>query len=444
MATKLEDEPSANGTIPSAAAAASSGVGETLKSARERLGKKLPDVATQLRIRQPYLQALEDGRHKDLPGGTYAIGFLRTYAEFLGLDGEEMVRRFRADAAGDLHSRSELVFPSPVSEGRIPSGGILFLGLVVAACAYGGWYWMSARDSHVAEIVPPLPERLSSVLNRPAALTADKSAPKPDEPRAADEAARPAEPQVAAADAKPPVKEDVVPPAEEEAPAKPVEPPKTVEAAKPTEPAKAAAGAKTPAAAKPGDAAKPAATQPGKPADAAQSAKPVDAAKAPEAPKPTDTAKPAQPVKPTDIAKTLATKPADAVKTPEPAKPAEIAKTPEPAKPVEAPEPAKPADAAAPDAAGASPAGDTRVALRAASDDCWVQVREMDGQLLLSKLLRKGEVFRVPNRPGLSLTLGNAGALEVLVDGRKAPSLGQPGQVRRDINLDPAKLLGGG
>ena len=115
------------------------------------------------------------------------------------------------------------------------------------------------------------------------------------------------------------------------------------------------------------------------------------------------------------------------------------------AKPPEQAEAATPTEAApAASEATASSGGDSRVALKAAVDDCWVQVREMDGQLLLSKLLRKGETFRVPNRPGLSLTLGNAGALEITVDGKRVPSLGQPGQVRHDINLDPAKLQVGG
>ena len=344
------------------------GVGATLRAARTRTGKSLSEVAALLRIRQPYLLALEEGRHKDLPGGAYAIGFLRTYADFLALDGEEMVRRFRAEASDDLTSRSELVFPSPVSEGRIPGGAVLFVGLLVAGLAYGGWYLLSSRDSSVAEMVPTLPERLSSVLNRPASVTA--------EPPPAAEAAKPAAPE----------------------PAKPVE-------AAPAPPAAPAAAAAV-AAAKEAEVVPPAEEEETKPA------KPVETAKA-EPPK----VEPAKPEPP----------------KPEPAKiePAKI----EPAKP----EPVKPAEAAKP----AAEASESRVLLTAAGDDCWIQVREMDGQLLMSKLLRKGDSYAVPNRPGLSLMVGNAGALDVVVDGKKAPSLGNAGQVRRDIRLDPDKLVGG-
>jgi len=409
VATNTDDESPSNGSSSAAAVAASSAVGETLKSARERMGKPLAEVATQLRIRQPYLLALEEGRNKDLPGGTYAIGFLRTYAEFLGLDGEEMVRRFRQDSASELQSRSELAFPSPVSEGRIPSGGILFLGLVVAAFAYGGWYWMTAREARVAEIVPPLPERLSSALNRPASLTADKAVlAKLDEPRHPDEMTKPQEASPVDA-AKPPVHEEVVPPSEEEEPAKPTE------AAKPPEQPKPAEVVKAPEPAKPATVVK--TPEPAKPvAKAPEPAKPVEAVKAPEPVKPSDLVKAPEPVKSSDLVKAL-----DAPKAPEPAKPVEAAKAPEP-----------------------SAGGDSRVALRALADDCWVQVREMDGQLLMSRLLRKGDVFQVPNRPGLTLTAGNSGALEISVDGQALPALGLRGQVRHDISLDPAKLRTGG
>jgi len=383
--------PPADAAPAAAAIVPRAGLGVTLRTAREATGKDLETVAKLLRIRQPYLQALEDGRHKDLPGIAYAIGFLRTYAEFLGLDGEEMVRRFRQDAAADLHARSTLVFPSPVSEGRIPAGGILFLGLVIAATAYGAWFWMGAREPKVAEVVPPLPDRLSSVLGSPATLTKadDKPATPEEAARIPDPSPAPGEPQ-----AKLAVKEDVLPPSEEEPDArsaspgpaaKPEEAAKPPEPVKPPEPAKPAKGAK-PADAKPADAAKAAKTADVKPADAAKVAKTADA-------KPAEAAKPAEPVKP--------------------------------------PEPA-----AAPAEAGSG----SRVVLTATDQDCWMQVRELDGQLLQSKLLRKGDSYPVPNRPGLTLTVGNAGGLSVSVDGKRVPQLGQAGQVLRGISLDPAKL----
>ncbi len=395
MATNPQDEFSVTGSDQ----AAPSGVGQILRAARERTGKDVAEVAILLRIRQPFLQALEEGRHRDLPGGTYAIGFLRTYADFLELDGEEMVRRFKQEASDDLHPRSELVFPSPVSEGRIPNGALLVIGLVLAGAAYGGWYWLNSHNTTVAGTSTALPERLMSEFSRPASLTADKAASaKPDEAGQAkpdDGQAKPAADAAKSAEAPAPA------PAADQAKAEDRGPEDKVA----------------------GNVAPPAAAESG-------AAKPI--------PAPADAAKPAEPATP-EVAPAGAAEPEpakpDAGKPADAAKPADAPKA-EPAKVTQAPPPA------APTAASPAPAdgGGSRVVIRAAADDCWIQVREMDGQLLASKLLHRGEAFSVPNRPGLTLTAGNAGALAISVDGKTLPPLCAIGQVRRDISLDPAKL----
>ncbi len=76
-------------------AQAAVGVGADLRAARERLGWELEPIAVHLRIRLAFLAAIEDGRAADLPGNAYAIGFLRSYAAALGLDPDEITRRFR-------------------------------------------------------------------------------------------------------------------------------------------------------------------------------------------------------------------------------------------------------------------------------------------------------------------------------------------------------------
>ena len=322
-------------------------VGFTLKEVRERRSLDLAGVATKLRIRQPFLVALEEGRFKDLPGGTYAIGFLRTYAEFLGLDGEEMVRRFRQEAADALTVHAELQFPSPVSEGRLPSAPVLLMGLAVAIVAYGLWWGVIYSRDTVAELIPAVPERLSNLLKRPAGMGAP--ATPVAEPSAADTAANPVPAEDGAPKALPegvPVQPDlkagadVVPPSEDD-------------------------GGKSPA------------TPPASPVAAAPMALPAPAAAAPSA-----DGQPAQ------------------------------------------------------DAAAAS----GRVVIRAASDDSWIQVRESDGQLVVSRLLHQGDSYTVPDRSGLTLTTGNAGTLQILLDGKALPPLGAKKEVKHNVSLDPAKL----
>ena len=86
--------------------------------------------------------------------------------------------------------------------------------------------------------------------------------------------------------------------------------------------------------------------------------------------------------------------------------------------------------------------GDSRIVLRA-TQDSWVQVRDRDEALLLTRVLRIGDSYRVPNQDGLTLLTGNAGGIDIEVDGTRVPALGPVGSVRRQIVLDPDRLLRG-
>ena len=128
-----------------------------LRVARQNAGYSVADVATVLRFRAGQIEAMEQGRFDELPGGVYAIGFVRSYAEFLDLDVEEIVRRFKREADG-LNRKTELVFPTPVPEGRMPSGAVLMIAMMLAIVGYGGWYYASLDDSsadRASNVVPP-------------------------------------------------------------------------------------------------------------------------------------------------------------------------------------------------------------------------------------------------------------------------------------------------
>src|SRR2546430_15628288 len=62
-------------------------IGESLREARTRRGLTPADVHKAIRIRERYLTALEEERWEMLPGEAYVRGFLKTYADFLGLEG---------------------------------------------------------------------------------------------------------------------------------------------------------------------------------------------------------------------------------------------------------------------------------------------------------------------------------------------------------------------
>jgi cytoskeleton protein RodZ len=97
--------------------------------------------------------------------------------------------------------------------------------------------------------------------------------------------------------------------------------------------------------------------------------------------------------------------------------------------------------ASAPAAASAEP-GSGRILLRAREEN-WVQVRDGSNAPVMTRVLKPGDVLKVPDRNGLTLMTGNAGGLDILVDGEAVPSLGAPGQVRRNVALDADKLKAG-
>lgn len=174
--------------------------GADLRAARERLGWELADIAAGLHIRQSYLEALEEGRLDLLPGNAYALGFLRIYATSVGLDADELARRFKAEA-GEVNARTELAFPAPVPQRGLPTGAVVLLGLLLAVGAYAGWYHLSGEGRLPAETTA-IPQRLAPLAQQvpPPVTVPDPSAkvakakPKPAPAPTAAEAAEPPPP----------------------------------------------------------------------------------------------------------------------------------------------------------------------------------------------------------------------------------------------------------
>jgi cytoskeletal protein RodZ len=72
------------------------GIGGTLRAARERKGRTLADVAAATKIAVRVLESLERDDISKLPGGIFGRSFVRAYAEAVGLDPDDIVRRFIA------------------------------------------------------------------------------------------------------------------------------------------------------------------------------------------------------------------------------------------------------------------------------------------------------------------------------------------------------------
>ena len=138
-------------------------VGELLQTKRQEYGVDLREAAEYLNIRYVYLLAIDEGRVDDLPGAAYAMGFVRAYADYLGLDGAAIVERDK-DETAELGDNVRLNFPSPLPEGKLPSVAIILVGLLVLVLVYGSWVVLAQHTTKIAELVPALPERFSALL----------------------------------------------------------------------------------------------------------------------------------------------------------------------------------------------------------------------------------------------------------------------------------------
>lgn len=453
-----------------------------LRRTREMYGEDLGEIAEALRIRHAYLSAIEQGAFDELPGPTYAVGFVRSYAAFLGLDADEVVRRFKDDVAG-LERTQELHFPEPVNEGKVPGGALVLIALVLLVGAYGGWYVLTSPGASLSEMVPPVPERLQALVGDGAetGATANAGAPEagtaadgPEEPAAAANASDSTETAAASGEAggtaaaSDPADPDGAPDVVGEGASVSAGTTATETGAAsdtPSEPeAQTGADAETDgASATTAGASEPAA--PSQPAEAGGAAAANDNGAVNDTGAVAVGEEGVVPPEADDGDTTAAgTADATAVDTVEPANAAtadSAAATGEAATDGGTTEeasgaPPVPGAADGEGEAGATQtaeapsgrafgagAGDSAFVLRATADS-WVQVLGPDDEVLVSRVLEPGDVYRVPRSDGLRLHTGNAGGLTVERDGQAVRTLGDAGEVRRNIALTPDNLLGGG
>ena len=153
-----------------------SGVGATLREARQSTGQSVPQIAARLRIKPSYLQALEDNDNASLPGRVYAIGFLRSYATYLDLDPLDLIRRFKA-AAEQNGDSPELKVLKPTPEQRqTPGAPAIAVSFFVVVAVLAGWYYLSGSSNPLTVRQVTVPETISApaaalvpspVINRP-------------------------------------------------------------------------------------------------------------------------------------------------------------------------------------------------------------------------------------------------------------------------------------
>ncbi|MCB1682541.1 MAG: helix-turn-helix domain-containing protein [Alphaproteobacteria bacterium] len=251
-------------------------VGDILRRTRLHYGQSLKDIENALRIRESQLKAIENGEIEKLPGRVYAIGFVRTYAEYLGLDGAKIAQLFKSQYM-DAQPRVELSFPVPASESQTPSSWIVAGSIVIAIAILSGWVFFQGGVKKPNQAVPEVPSAFKEKVQGDPFDMPQQSPPDLSESQTPDVSA--------------PVTEDKK----------------------------------------------------------------------------------------------------------------------------------------------------SGLVLKILSDS-WVEIKDQDGKKIVSDMLKAGDQYRIPDNPGLTMTLGNAGGVELLIDGKALKSLGEKNEVRSDIPLDTSFL----
>ena len=346
-------------------------IGQILRDARLSQSKDIQEVSNTLKIRQIYLEAIENNDFAQLPGKIYIIGFIKTYADYLQLNGEEIIRAYKSGGLVETVN-TDLIFPTSVPEDGMPNKLTLLFGFMIAIAGYGGWYYFNNNVSSIenpgslnkSEI--PKPSQIAKLktnnsLNTIQTPTRKNTVLKSD-----------------------PLKR------EEE-----------IKNTDPRSSVKVGLGSVT-----------------GKILSD----------------KYNQDIEPQPPLKNSSRPLSLKTNIKDkisaldiktnVVNITKPLKPKLLEKN----------------NVLSPKNKGIE---SSRITIRALSDS-YLQVRNKSlNQILITRLLKKGSTYDVPNQEGLSLITGNAGALEIFVDGQKVPPIGAIGSVRRNVLLVPKDLIAG-
>ena len=352
-------------------------IGQVLRDTRLSQSKNIQEISQILRIRQIYLDAIENNDFAQLPGKIYIIGFIKTYAEYLQLDSEEIIRAYKS---GDLveTTNTDLVFPTIVPEDGMPNQLTLLFGFMIAIAGYGGWYYFNNNVSSIGNPVSlnkseiPKPSQIEKLkTNNP--LNTTKTLTQKNTLLTSD-----------------PLKRE-----------------KEIKNADPRSSIKVGLGGVT-----------------GK----------ILSEKQDISGKYNQVIEPQPLLQNSNKPLSLKTNIKDKISTLD-------TKT----KVVNVTKPLKPKLLEKNNVL--SPKNkvieSSRITIRALSDS-YLQVRNKSlNQILITRLLKKGSTYDVPNQEGLSLITGNAGALEIFVDGQKVPPIGAIGSVRRNVLLVPKDLIAG-
>lgn len=124
-------------------------VGAMLKEMRQQKGVKLADVSKLLCIRKFYLEAIENSDYETVPAFPYGIGFIRSYAKFLGLNSENIVELYKEET--NVSQTKDMRVLEPQSEASMPGTRYLIISILAIALIYAGWALFNNNEEMLSE-----------------------------------------------------------------------------------------------------------------------------------------------------------------------------------------------------------------------------------------------------------------------------------------------------
>ncbi len=139
--------------------------GEILRQARIAKGLELAEISSAIHVRVGQLKAIEENHLDALPGMTYALGFLKSYATYLKLDANDIAAKFKAEngaAARPIVHNTETM-----GESKMPDPfllGATAIGVLVIALIWAVFSGGDDEDRVIANAIPPAP----TIIENPA------------------------------------------------------------------------------------------------------------------------------------------------------------------------------------------------------------------------------------------------------------------------------------
>lgn len=125
-------------------------VGEILRNARLKNGKTISDVAEDLCIRKVYLTAIEEMDFANIPEMPYGLGFIRSYAQYLGLNSDRIIASYRQVEMA--HHGNKLTDDTESVEASKPNFKHIVFGIIGLALVVAAWFVLSSHKNESLEI----------------------------------------------------------------------------------------------------------------------------------------------------------------------------------------------------------------------------------------------------------------------------------------------------